>query len=252
MLIIILVIIGLSVLILGHEAGHFFAAKAFSLKVDEFGIGFPPRMVAWRPKNSETEYSINWLPFGGFVRIGGERGEFEGISPEEGSPGSAAPQPEVSESDKKRLFYSQPAWKKSIIVLAGVFMNLILGWLLIATVFMVGVPQTVVISQVEAGSPAAAAGIQSGDIIKNYTDSQNFIDYINANKGQPVTFTVIRNDKDIPITAIPRVNAPADQGALGVALEEGGTARENFFSALRTGSRMLSSSPGSRSRHSMN
>ncbi|HUC01748.1 MAG TPA: M50 family metallopeptidase [Candidatus Paceibacterota bacterium] len=230
MLIIILVIIGLSVLILGHEAGHFFAAKAFGLKVDEFGIGFPPRMAAWRPKNSETEYSVNWLPFGGFVRISGERGEFEGISPEGEAPATA-----VTEEDKKRLFFSQPAWKKSIIVLAGVFMNFILGWLLIAIVFMVGVPQTVVISQVEAGSPAAAAGLQANDVIKGYTDTQSFINYIDANKGQPVTFTVIRNDKDIAITATPRTNAPADQGALGVALEQGGAARENFFSALWDG-----------------
>lgn len=69
MLIIILVIIGLSLLILGHEAGHFFAAKSFGLKVDEFGFGFPPRIKAW--KKGDTEYSINWLPFGGFVKIGG-------------------------------------------------------------------------------------------------------------------------------------------------------------------------------------
>src|ERR1035438_1291253 len=75
MLIIIIVIVGLSLLILGHEAGHFFVAKMFGLKIDEFGFGFPPRIFAVRPKNSETEYSFNWLPFGGFVRIGGERGE---------------------------------------------------------------------------------------------------------------------------------------------------------------------------------
>ena len=84
-LIIIFVIIGLSILILAHEAGHFVCSKLFGLKVDEFGIGFPPRIFAWRPKRnkgkaneiqSETEYSFNWLPFGGFVRIAGERGEF--------------------------------------------------------------------------------------------------------------------------------------------------------------------------------
>jgi regulator of sigma E protease len=234
MLIIILVIIGLSLLILGHEAGHFFVAKLCGLKVDEFGIGFPPRMVAWRPKNSETEYSINWLPFGGFVRISGERGEFEGISPEGGS-AEAAQQAELSDADKARLFYNQPAWKKSLIVLAGVFMNFILGWLLIAAVFMIGVPQTLVISGTEVGSPAAAAGIQAGDIIKGYTDAQSFINYVDANKGMPITFTIIRDDKDITLTMTPRVNTPADQGALGVALEEGGTARENFFSALWDG-----------------
>ncbi len=232
-LIIVLVVIGLSVLILGHEAGHFFAAKLFGLKVDEFGIGFPPRMVA--KKFGETEYSINWLPFGGFVRISGERGEFEGISPEEGAGGKNDAQVPMIEAEKARLFYNQPAWKKSVIVLAGVFMNFILGWLLIAVVFMVGVPQTLVISATQAGSPAAAVGIQSGDVVKGYTDSQSFINYINANKGQQIPVTIIRNDKDITYTVTPRVNAPADQGALGVALEEGGAARENFFKALWDG-----------------
>ena len=230
-LIIILVIIGLSLLILGHEAGHFFVAKMFGLKVDEFGIGFPPRITA--KKFGETEYSINWLPFGGFVRISGERGEFEGISPEKGS--NETTQAPMSEADKSRLFYNQPAWKKSLIVLAGVVMNFILGWLLIAIVFMVGVPQTLVISGTQAGSPAAAAGIQAGDVVKGYTDAQSFINYVDAHKGTPITVTVIRNDKDNIYTMTPRVNAPADQGALGVALEEGGAARENFFKALWDG-----------------
>ncbi|MGD1003647.1 MAG: M50 family metallopeptidase [Minisyncoccia bacterium] len=233
-LIIILVIIGLSLLILGHEAGHFFVAKLFGLKVDEFGIGFPPRITA--KKIGETEYSINWLPFGGFVRISGERGELEIIDPEGGAPeaASTAP-PQATDADNAHLFYTQPAWKKSLIVLAGVFMNFILGWLFIAIVFMVGVPQTLVISGTQAGSPAAAAGIQAGDVVKGYTDAQSFINYIDANKGQQVIVTVIRNDKDISYAMTPRVNAPADQGALGVALEEGGAARENFFKAIWDG-----------------
>ena len=235
MLIIILVIIGLSVLILGHEAGHFFVAKLFGVKVDEFGIGFPPRITAWRPKNSETEYSINWLPFGGFVRISGERGELEIINPEAGETETATAQPAMTAAEKARLFYTQSSWKKALIVLAGVFMNFILGWLLIAAVFMIGVPQTLGISGTQAGSPAAAANIQAGDVIKGYTDSQSFINYVDAHKGQPITVTVIRNNKDMNFTMTPRVNAPADQGALGVALEEGGAARENFFKALWDG-----------------
>ena len=79
MLIAILVIVGLSLLILGHEAGHFFVAKLFGLKVDEFGFGFPPRICA--KKIGDTEYSLNWLPFGGFVKISGERGEVRGGRP---------------------------------------------------------------------------------------------------------------------------------------------------------------------------
>ena len=70
MVIFFIVLFGLSALILGHEAGHFFAARWFKLKIEEFGIGFPPRIFA--RKKGETEYSVNWLPFGGFVRIAGE------------------------------------------------------------------------------------------------------------------------------------------------------------------------------------
>ncbi len=228
MLIVLIVIIGLSLLILGHEVGHFFAAKLFRLKVDELGFGFPPRIAAWRPKGSETEYSVNWLPFGGFVRIAGERGEFEGIDPGEEAPTGVEP----TEEEEKRLFYRQAPWKKSIIVLAGVFMNFILGWLLIAAVLMVGVPQALVIAGIQPGSPAAAVGIQTGDIVNGYTDSQSFIGYIDAHKGQPITVSIIRNNKTMDFTVTPRTNPGPDQGALGVELEQGGAQREPFFMAL--------------------
>jgi regulator of sigma E protease len=230
MLIILIVIIGLSLLILGHEAGHFFVAKLFGLKVDEFGFGFPPRIGAIKPKDSETEYSFNWLPFGGFVRISGERGEFasaEGLKKDETTP--AVP------GEDKRLFYAQPAWKKSLIVLAGVVINFIIGWLLISVVLMVGTPQTLVITGIQANSPAAVAGIQSGDVVQNYTSAQSFINYIDAHEGQPTQIAVLRNDKVIDFTVTPRVNPPPGEGAVGVELEAGGTQREAPLPALWDG-----------------
>jgi regulator of sigma E protease len=222
MLIIIIVIVGLSVLILGHEAGHFFAAKMFGLKVDEFGFGFPPRIAA--KKIGDTEYSINWLPFGGFVKIGGEQGEFALINDEIDAT-----------TDPQKLFYAQPAWKKAVIVLAGVFTNFILGWLFITIVLAVGVPQTLVIAGTEPGSPAAQAGIQAGDVVKGYTDSQSFINFIDQNKGTPTAISVIRNNKEFDYTITPRVAAAPDQGALGVELNQGGAPRENIFAAARDG-----------------
>ena len=235
MLIALIVIIGLSLLILGHEAGHFLVAKMFGLKVDEFGFGFPPRIAA--KKIGDTEYSINWLPFGGFVRISGERGEFEMIDADGADAGSTqvVPVAATANPDEHRLFYNQPAWKKSAIILAGVFTNFIFGWILISIVLMVGVPQTLVIAGTQAGSPAAAAGIQPGDVIKGYTDSQTFINYVDQNKGHQITFTVIRDDKEIPLTLTPRTTTTPDQGAIGVELEEGGAARENPFTAIWTG-----------------
>ena len=239
MLIFFIVLIGLSILILGHEAGHFLVAKLFGLKVDEFGIGFPPRIFAWRPKKnkgtaeetlSETEYSINWLPFGGFVRISGERGEFAMV---EDDPMSAAP-PEHHDG-RSRLFFAQPAWKKSLIILAGIFINFILGWLLLSTVLMVGTPKALVITGIEPGSPAAAANIQNGDVVKGFTGSQSFIDYIDAHAGQPTRVALIRNDKEIDLTVTPRTTVGPNEGRLGVVLSDGGTAREPFFQALWDG-----------------
>ncbi len=226
MLIFIIVVAGLSLLVLGHEAGHFFAAKAFGLKVDEFGFGFPPRIFAIRPKNSETEYSFNWLPFGGFVRIGGER---SGMAESEAPAAPSAP------ADESRLFYSQPAWKKSIIMLAGVFVNFLLGWFLISIALMTGTPQTVVVTQVASGSPAQAAGFQAGDVLKGYTSAQSFIDYVNAHRGATTTVAVLRSDREIDIAVTPRVSPPPGQGAIGIALDGGGAPPEAPLPAVRDG-----------------
>lgn len=224
MLIIIIVIVGLSLLILGHEAGHFFAAKAFGLKVDEFGIGFPPRIAAF--KKGDTEYSINWLPFGGFVKIAGERGEMALMEAD-----GVAEKP----MEDARALYAQPTWKKCIIMLAGVFMNFIFGWIFLSIVLMIGSPQALVIAGVEPGSPAAQAGIMANDIVKGYTDSQSFINFIDAHEGQPTPIAVIRNDKEVDFTITPRTNPGPNQGALGVELEDTGTGREGFFASIYDG-----------------
>lgn len=223
-MIIILVIIGLSLLILGHEAGHFFTAKTFGLKVDEFGFGFPPRIKAW--KKGDTEYSVNWLPFGGFVRIGGERGEFEMINPD-GTQKNAA--------DGARLFYTQPAWKKSVIMLAGVFMNFLLGWILLSLTLMIGAPQALVIGGIQPNSPAAQAGIMAGDIVKDFKTAESFIGFVTAHRGTSITVAVIRNNKELDFTVVPRVQTGPNEGAIGVELSETGTPREGFFAAVKDG-----------------
>ena len=226
MLIAVIVIIGLSLLIFGHEAGHFFMAKLFGLKVEEFGFGFPPRLFA--KKIGETEYSVNWLPFGGFVKIGGERGEFEMLDADGKEKEGASP-------DASRLLYAQPAWKKSLIMLAGVFMNFILGWVFISLTFMVGAPQALVIGSVQPSSPAEAAGMMAGDIVKGFTTAQSFISFVDEHRGQPTIFTVVRNNKDFTYTITPRVNTGPDEGAIGVGLAETGAPGEGFFRAIWDG-----------------
>lgn len=228
MFIFLIVLLGLSLLILGHEAGHFFVAKWFGLKVDEFGFGFPPRLFAIKPRKSETEYSFNWLPFGGFVRISGERGEMAAFK-------NSDETHHENPRERARLFFAQPAWKKSAIVLAGVMVNFVIGWLLISFVFMIGTPQTLVITGVESDSPAAAVGLAAGDVVIGYTQSQPFIDYINAHRGQPTAVSVLHNGKQVTVTVTPRVSPGPNQGAVGVELQQGGAPRENPLRALWDG-----------------
>lgn len=224
MLIIILVIIGLSLLILGHEAGHFLAAKRFGLKVDEFGFGFPPRIFS--KKRGETEYSVNWLPFGGFVKIAGENDRITG----DGDKLKA-----LSPEEKKRIFMFQPAWKKGVIILSGVAVNFLIGWLLIAGIFMTGTPLAVVITDVQPGSPAEAAHILPGDTIEGYTESAAFISFINENRGQEITLTLRRGEELLTLNVTLLKETAPDQGALGVVLVDAGSEAQGFFSAIISG-----------------
>ena len=134
----------LVVLVVVHELGHYFTAKAFGVKVLEFGIGYPPRGFAI--KRGETEYSVNLLPLGGFVRLLGEE-----------------------DPTDPRSLAAQKAWKRLVVMGAGAFMNFVLAVFLFSLAVMI--PREVpvgnaVISQVVPGSPAAEAGLQRGDIIE--------------------------------------------------------------------------------------
>lgn len=217
-MIILLVIVGISLLILIHELGHFLAAKAFGLLVEEFGFGFPPRLFS--KKIGETVYSFNILPFGGFVKIYGEES-------------SVAESPE----DRKRAFYAQRAWRRILIILAGVAMNFLLGWFIISAIFMVGVPKSIVVTDVAAGSPAAMIGIQKGDQITGFKDSEEFTSFVQQNRGREITLLLKRDGEQFSVGVVPRIEAPAGQGALGIAFAEAGVDRQpvlaSFWSSLK-------------------
>jgi regulator of sigma E protease len=158
---IIIFIIILLVLVLVHEAGHFFTAKKFGIRVDEFGFGFPPKLFG--KKIGETEYTFNLLPIGGFVKIFGEDPNEENMNG----------------PDRERSFVHKAKWKQAIVLFAGVFANFLLAWLLFSFGFISGLPSSVgsgaseytltdvhtVVVSVAPGSPAEVAGLKSGDQI---------------------------------------------------------------------------------------
>jgi len=157
---IVIFILALVILILVHELGHFLAAKSIGVRVNEFGIGFPPRIFGWKPKRGETTYSINWIPFGGFVRIFGEDPEEEGAT------------------HNPRSLLSQSRIKQIWVLIAGVLFNALLAWGLITVGYLSGLPTAVTpttqglvtepaltILAVEHDSPAERAGIKPGDEI---------------------------------------------------------------------------------------
>lgn len=156
-------------LVFVHELGHFLTAKWSGIRVEEFGFGFPPRLIGI--KCGETIYSLNWIPLGGFVRMPGENGE---ITDDAGNYDS-------------RSFAAKPAWRRAIVLVAGVTMNAILAFLLFGLAYASGESgYSPVIQSVCANSPAAAAGIQPGDKITS-VDGQSAVLYSDVEQ-------VVQND----------------------------------------------------------
>jgi regulator of sigma E protease len=196
-----------------HEFGHFASARLLGMKVLEFAFGFPPRL--WGVKRGETEYTINWIPFGGFVRILGQD-DFAIHQLGTGDP---------------RSFTSKPWWAQAIVLAAGVFMNFVLAIVILTIAFMTGTTAPtgdVRVFDVRANSPAAAAGLQVGDIVVDVdgTPIHTARTMVNitskaADKQQQISIDVTRNGQALPpIKATPRADPPAGEGPLGVQLEE--------------------------------
>lgn len=194
----------LFVLILVHEWGHFIVAKKTGMRVDEFGIGFPPKLYGI--KRGETEYTINTLPIGGFVRIWGENGE-EQFSPveseandrrsealaEAGEGGTKSV--DVTSTDYSRSFGNRPKWAQALVLIAGVTMNVLFAWFLFSLTYMVGI-QTPVDESVASDSAelymaavlpdSPAAEIPVGSIITSIQSSEQTID-----SPSPTEFTTL-------------------------------------------------------------
>lgn len=228
---ILLVIIFLAILVLVHEFGHFVAAKLFGVAVEEFGIGFPPAIV--KKKIGETVYSINWIFAGGFVRLlGEERGESDKRPATSGTADGS--------------FSDAPWWKRVGIIVGGVLMNFILGWFILSFIFMRGVPAALIVTDVAPFSPAAQAEILPGDKILSVDASgqsfttenhlgSDFIDFISRYRGKKIELVVDRGGELRRFSLVPRMEAPAGQGALGIAIVDAGVPPESFLRGLRDG-----------------
>ncbi|MCP6726570.1 MAG: site-2 protease family protein [Patescibacteria group bacterium] len=221
----VIALFSLLLLVLLHELGHFFVAKKYGVKVEELGIGIPPRIFGI--KVGETLYSLNWLPLGAFVRLEGEEDR-------EGGP---------------RSFNSKSILQRSLIIAAGV----IAFWIIAAFIFGIlgavsGIPMQVSDDEIAVtnakvqivgiapDSPAEAAGIELGDFLveiqgEKFSTVGGIQDSISGYLGEATSFVFERQGDEIELSLIPRENPPESEGAIGVALARTALVRHSWLQA---------------------
>ena len=215
-MIFLIALISLISLLVLHELGHFVVAKRFGVKVEEFGIFLPPRLIG--KKFGETIYSINLIPLGAFVKLQGEEKRIE----------------------NSRSFSEKPIGQRALIILGGVVTFWIVSAILLSIVFAIGTPTSigddeqvpldtvrVQIVGIAIDSPAEESGIKVGDTIKKITvDGQQLTiskvkevqDFTDENKGKEVILTIQRGKEVFDTNLVPRVSPPEGEGAMGVSL----------------------------------
>jgi regulator of sigma E protease len=211
-------------LILVHELGHFAMARLLGVWAREFGIGYPPRIVKlfrWR----ETDFTLNWLPLGGFTRLEGEQtfAEDEGENTdEEVSPAVLAEKEEAY----RHSLYAQSPGRRILLYLGGPLMNLLTAWVLATLLFTTGIPiARVIVDQIAPDSPAAEANLQAGDIIVAVNgEPVESIDEVSAaiqkSLGEPAEILLEREGQSVTVSLTPRADPPEGQGAMGVVIGE--------------------------------
>ncbi len=206
---VIIFLLVLAILIFVHELGHFLTARACGIRVDEFALGFGPKL--WRYRKGETTYALNLIPFGGYVKIFGE-------NPNDDS---------ISGPDSSRSFVNKPKWQQILVLAAGVVFNFIFAWAIVAIAFMSGVPASiesysrypdrlenprVVITYVEPGSPAEKSGLKAGEEVIGFNAVEDVQKYISESKGVDVKI----NDK----TVAAKEGIVKGKYAIGIAMDK--------------------------------
>lgn len=202
-------------------------SRVFNVQVDEFGIGFPPKLLG--VKKGETEYSLNLLPLGGFVRIKGENGE--------------------DENDPKS-FAHKSILCRFLILISGIGVNFLVGFIILSILFYTGMPfagdsqeinklisngaiikkQEIVIAAVAPNSPAVSSGLAAKDKIIGFGLANSmtadiyglddFQKFVNEHKGKEIILKVETPNNEIKtINVVPRSNPPANEGPLGIAFD---------------------------------
>lgn len=238
---VILFLLVLGVLIFVHELGHFFTAKFFGIRVDEFAIGFPPQVFS--KKIGETHYSLNIVPLGGYVKIFGEDPDDESLNG----------------PDSNRSFVNASKWKQVIILLAGISMNLIFAWFLISLSFNFGMltsiednfrdkakDVSVIILSIQKDSPADKAGLKEGDSILYIESGKTKIDLPGVSEIQNL---IIESKDNIRIdykrgSAIGTIDLLASDGvvegkkAIGISMGLVGIVKFGFFESFYQGAKL--------------
>ncbi len=238
----ILLLIGvLALIVFVHELGHFLVAKWCGIRVDEFGLGFPPRAIKLFSYKG-TDYTLNWIPFGGFVKIYGEDSL------------------DKDDPDFKRSLIAKKWWQQIAVLVAGVTMNVVLAWVIFSGMLMAGAPtlasQTdhpellkdakLTVLDVAPNSPAGIAGIVTGDVITKIASTKSilvnptvtaFTTFIQSGTEQDaITVSVMRGDTVKDITVTPQTGIVADHVAIGVAVDQVGYQPGlSFFASLGQG-----------------
>lgn len=230
---IILFILVLSLLVFVHELGHFFMARRMGMRVEEFGFGFPPKIFGVR--RGQTEYTVNWIPLGGFVRIKGESGQHK------------------YDSDS---FASKSAWQRFVVLIAGVVMNLALAGVLFSVGFMIGLPsviddtlsesavvtdENILVMSVLEGSPAEEVGLTPGDELVSvdnrvFESDEAVFEYISEDAGESMSVIVEKADGvKMTYDLSPVFIEELDKEAIGVGFVSTGVVSYPFFPAIEHG-----------------
>ncbi len=223
----------LVILILVHEFGHFFVAKKSGIRVDEFGIGLPPKIYG--KKIGETEYTINWLPIGGFVRIWGENPTDEDYT---------------DDPSNEQSFVNKPRHIQAAVLVAGVTMNILFAFVLYVAAYMIGMPTAVyegdnltdfdnvrlLITSVIPDTPATDILKSSDEILSLSTESSTLLTkstltaeevskFISTSNGDDVTFDVLRRGKPESVTVKPQqgvISSEPEKFATGFSMTQVG------------------------------